>query len=57
MGIAGKSVRNTSELLSNVAALKPGSPAKFELIRKDKKLELDVSPGLRPKARPQQQQR
>lgn len=57
VGVMGKPVRNVSELLSNVASLKPGNPARFELIRKDKRIELDVSPGLRPKTRPQNQQR
>ncbi len=47
--IAGKSVRSVSELLSNVAALKPGSPAKMTVQRADKSLELDVSPGVRPR--------
>ena len=55
VSVAAKPVRNVSDLLSNVASLKPGSPAKFRVIRKDKTLELDVSPGLRPKTRPQQQ--
>ena len=47
--IAGKRVSNVSELLSNVAALKPGSPAKMSVQRADKSLELDVSPGTRPR--------
>jgi len=57
VSVATKPVRNVSELLSNVASLKPGSPSKFGLIRKDKMMELDVSPGMRPKTRPQPQQR
>ena len=53
--VSDKPVRNVSELLSNVASLKPGVPSTFELIRRDKRIELNVSPGLRPKTRPQQQ--
>ena len=51
--IAGKRVGSVSELLSNVAALKPGTPAKMTVQRADKSLELDVSPGLRPRPRVQ----
>ena len=51
--IAGKRVGSVSELLSNVAALKPGTPAKMTVQRADKSLELDVSPGLRPRPRMQ----
>lgn len=50
-GVAGKPVQNVSELLSGVAALKPGIPAKFSLLRQDSKVELDVTPGVRPKPR------
>ena len=55
-GVAGKDVRNVSELLSAVAALKPGTPAQFQLQRRDQQLALDVSPGVRPRPRrlPQQ---
>ena len=51
--IAGKRVGSVSELLSNVAALKPGTPAKMTVQRADKSLELDVSPGLRPRPKVQ----
>jgi serine protease DegQ len=47
--IAGKDVRSVSELLSNVAALKPGTPAKLTVQRADKSIELNVSPGTRPR--------
>jgi serine protease DegQ len=47
--VAGKNVSNVSELLSNVAALKPSAPAKFTVRRADKTLELEVSPGVRPR--------
>ena len=55
--VAGKDVGNVSELLSAVAALKPGTPAKFRLQRRDQAMDLDVTPGVRPKPRrlPQQQ--
>jgi serine protease DegQ len=49
VAIAGKRVASVSELLSNVAALKPGTPAKMTVQRADKSLELDVSPGVRPR--------
>jgi serine protease DegQ len=49
--VAEKPVANVSELLSSVASLKPGTPAKFKLLRQSDKLELDVSPGVRPKPR------
>ncbi|MBS7806226.1 trypsin-like peptidase domain-containing protein [Variovorax sp. PCZ-1] len=54
--VAGVSVANVPGLLANVAALKPGSTAKFSVRRADKSLELDVTPAPRPK-RPVQQQR
>jgi len=54
--VAGKEISTVSELLSNVAALKPGAPAKFALQRRDEKVELDVTPGRRPRPRQVQQQ-
>jgi Do/DeqQ family serine protease len=51
LGVAGKSVNNVSELLSAVAALKPGTSARFDLLRRDEKLDLSVTPGVRPKSR------
>jgi Do/DeqQ family serine protease len=50
--VAGKPVANVSELLTNVAALKPGTATPFKLQRRDDSVTLDVTPGLRP--RPQQ---
>jgi serine protease DegQ len=47
--VAGKPVGNVAELLSRVAALKPGTASKFALLRRDEKLSLDVTPGVRPK--------
>lgn len=55
IAVAGKPVSNVSELLTGVAALKPGIPSKFSLLRRDEKVELDVTPGLRPKPRRQVQ--
>jgi Do/DeqQ family serine protease len=51
VSVAGRPVANVAELLSSVAALKPGTPARFGLLRRDAKAELDVTPGLRPKPR------
>ena len=49
--VAGKKVTNVSELLTAVASLKPGVPAKFDVRRAADKLTLDVSPGVRPRPR------
>jgi S1-C subfamily serine protease len=47
--VADKQVANVSELLSGVAALKPGTPARFKVLRREESVELNVTPGLRPK--------
>jgi serine protease DegQ len=47
--VAGKPIGNVSELLSSVAALKPGQPAKFRVLRRDEPIAVDVTPGLRPR--------
>ena len=47
--VAGKAVASVPELLGQVAALKPGTASRFNLQRRDEKLELDVTPGVRPK--------
>ena len=47
--VADKEIANVSELLSSVAALKPGTATKFRLLRKDESSEVSVTPGLRPK--------
>ena len=49
VSVGGKAVGNVSELLSGVAALKPGAPAHFSLLRREEKVELDVTPGVRPR--------
>jgi serine protease DegQ len=54
--VGGKQVSNVSELLSGVAALKPGAPSRFRVLRREDSVELNVTPGLRPKPpRPPQQ--
>jgi serine protease DegQ len=47
--VGGKPIANVSELLSTVAALKPGEPAKFRVLRRDEPIALTVTPGLRPR--------
>ncbi|MEO7886688.1 MAG: trypsin-like peptidase domain-containing protein, partial [Polaromonas sp.] len=53
--VNGKGVRNVSQLLTAVAALKPGTPAPLTVLRKDKQTEIAVTPGKR--QRPKVQQR
>jgi Do/DeqQ family serine protease len=53
--VANQPVSNVSELLTGVAALKPGQSASIGLIRQDKKLTVEITPGLRPKPRRQLQ--
>jgi len=48
--VAGREVENVSELLSSVAALKPGTGTAFHLTRRSETLDVNVTPGLRPKA-------
>jgi Do/DeqQ family serine protease len=51
--IADKPVNSVSELLSAVAALKPGKPVKFGIVRADNKLTVNVTPGVRQRAKVQ----
>jgi serine protease DegQ len=51
--VGGKDVANVSELLSTVAALKPGTATQFRLQRRDDKVEVTVTPGRRPKPKQQ----
>jgi Do/DeqQ family serine protease len=53
--IGDREIRNVAELLTHVAALKPGSAASFEVQRAKGKTNLQVTPGVRPKARRQAQ--
>ncbi len=55
--VGDKPVRNVSELLTAVAALKPGEPARFEVRRGDSPLELQITPGQRPTQSAQRIQR
>lgn len=48
-GVGERRIGNVQELLTSVAALKPGNASRFKLQRGNDKLELDVTPGLRPK--------
>lgn len=45
--VGGKEVQNVAQLLSAVASLKPGTPATLEVIRRDGRTELEVTPGRR----------
>ena len=49
--VAGTSINSVPNLLSTVAALKPGTPATFEVQRANQLMELSVVPGVRPSAR------
>jgi serine protease DegQ len=55
--VAGKPISTMPELLTTVAGLKPGEATKFRIQRKGDDVEVDVTPGKRPKPRqaPQQQ--
>ncbi len=50
--VAGKPVSNVAQLLSAVAALKPGASATLDVVRKDEKLSIPVVPGTRKAPRP-----
>ncbi|HVZ44632.1 MAG TPA: Do family serine endopeptidase [Ramlibacter sp.] len=54
--VGGKRIANVSELLTNVAGLKPGAPAQFHIQRRDERLDVTVTPGKRPKPRQLQEQ-
>ena len=47
--IGDRKISDVTQLLSVVASLKPGSAAHFTIDRKSQKVELDVTPGVRPK--------
>nr|MBP8053586.1 PDZ domain-containing protein [Burkholderiaceae bacterium] len=49
--IANQPVTDVAQLLTTVAALKPGTPVHFGVERKNQVLDLEVSPGVRPKPR------
>ncbi len=48
-GVGEKQIGNVQELLTAVAGLKPGNAARFALQRGSDKMELDVTPGPRPR--------
>jgi Do/DeqQ family serine protease len=50
--VAGQDIHSVAELLSTVAALKPGEAQAFDVQRSQGKLSLNIAPGTRPK--PQQ---
>jgi serine protease DegQ len=52
--IGDKQVSAVSELMSSVAALKPGVVARFKVLRRAEQLEVNVTLGTRPKPRPLQ---
>ena len=54
--VAGKPIATVSELLTSVAGLKPGEATRFRLQRRDDGVDVNVTPGKRPKPRPLQQQ-
>ncbi len=47
--VGGRNVANVPELLTQVAALKPGQAVEFKLQRRDAGVSVSVTPGLRPK--------
>jgi serine protease DegQ len=49
-GVGEKQIGNVQELLTAVAGLKPGNATRFALQRGSDKMELDVTPGLRPRS-------
>jgi len=55
LDVAGKGIGSVQDLLANVAALKPGEPAAFKVQRREQTLDLQVTPGLRPKPQALQQ--
>lgn len=52
VSVGGRPVKDVAQLLSMVSGLKPGTATRFELVRKNQPLVLDVTPGVRPKPRP-----
>ena len=53
--VKGKAVGNVSQLLTAVAALKPGTPAPLTVIRAGSQSEIPVTPGQRQRPKAQQQ--
>ncbi|MCZ8253745.1 MAG: trypsin-like peptidase domain-containing protein [Hylemonella sp.] len=53
--VGNQPVQNVTELLSKVAALKPGKAVDFVVRRQDRSLTVSITPGVRPKPRRAQQ--
>ena len=51
VAIADKPVANVAQLLASVSSLKPGAAIPFSLVRKNAAVNVDVTPGTRPKPR------
>lgn len=51
--IADQPVKDVGQLLALVAALKPKESAKFTVVRKGERLEMTITPGMRPKPQAQ----
>lgn len=49
--VAGEPVRHVGELLTRIAALPPGVPAKLDVMRRNQALTLEVTPAQRPKTK------
>ena len=49
LDVGGNQIANVSELLTQVAALRPGEAARFRVLRRGDHVQLDVTPGLRPR--------
>ena len=52
--IGEHAVRNSAELLGQVALLKPGAPVSFQLIRRGQPTSLEITPNVRPQQRARQ---
>ena len=50
--VGGKPVTNVPELLTTVAALKPGAAVPFQLQRRGSSVQVNVTPGLRQRPSP-----
>ena len=51
VAVGERRIHNVSELLSSVSMLKPGSAAPFTLVRNAQTVQVQVTPGVRPKTR------
>ena len=52
LSVGNHTITDVNQLLATVASLKPGTASHFTIERKNQKMELDVTPGVRPKPRP-----